>query len=53
MVTEEGKTLILKYLKAISESDQDVDEREVALLQRIAEIWKIDLASIEEDKHPQ
>ncbi len=52
MVNEEGKPLILRYLKAISESDQDVDEREVALLQRIAEIWKIDLASIEEDTQP-
>ena len=49
MVTEEGKALILKYLKAISESDQDVDEKETALLQTVAENWNIDLSSIEEE----
>lgn len=52
MVNEDGKPLILRYLKAISESDQDVDEKEAALLQSIAEIWKIDLASIEDDTQP-
>jgi Zn-dependent protease with chaperone function/uncharacterized tellurite resistance protein B-like protein len=42
VLPEEEKILILKYLKAISEVDKDVDEREAALLSKIATQWQID-----------
>jgi Zn-dependent protease with chaperone function len=46
---EDGKILILKYLKAISESDEGVDVSEADLLAQIAEGWDIDLADCSDD----
>ena len=43
---EDGKMLILQYLKAISESDEDVDSSETELMSQVADGWHIDLAKL-------
>ena len=35
VLTDEGKTIIVKYLRAISEADEDVAPEEAELLSRI------------------
>lgn len=46
---EDGKILILRYLKAISEADEGVDKNEADLLAQVAEGWGIDLANCSDD----
>ena len=46
---DEGKVLILRYLREISQSDADVDARETQLLAQIADTWQVALEAIDQE----
>jgi Zn-dependent protease with chaperone function/uncharacterized tellurite resistance protein B-like protein len=47
VLDDKGKVLILRYLKAISESDNDVSETETNLLKQVMNGWSIEMKELE------